>query len=78
MYMSFKSLQGWQLNYFSRKPVLILHNHFGEETFPNMQSKSPLAQPEAISTHPILGSYLGEETQNKTDMIMTLALRVTV
>jgi len=33
---------------------------FSEETFPNTQSKSPLMQLEAISSHPI-ASYLGEE-----------------
>ena len=33
----------------------------GEEIFPNIQSKPPLAQPEAVSSHPITFD-LGEET----------------
>jgi len=36
-------------------------NAFGEEIFPNIQSKPPLMQLEAISSCPIAG-YLGEET----------------
>ena len=39
----------------------MLDNPFGEEIFPNIQSKPPLAQPEAVSSHPI-AFYLGEET----------------
>lgn len=31
----------------------MLDNPFSEETFPNIQSKPPPAQPEAISRHPI-------------------------
>jgi len=34
---------------------------FSKEIFPNIQSKRPLMQLEAISSHPIAG-YLGEET----------------
>jgi len=34
---------------------------FNKEIFPNIQSKPPLTQLEAISSHPI-ASYLGEET----------------
>ena len=36
-------------------------NPFSEEVFPNIQSKPPLAQLEAISSHPIT-CYLTEET----------------
>ena len=40
----------------------MLDNPFSEDFFsPNIQSKSPLAQPEVISSHPIT-CYLGEET----------------
>jgi len=39
----------------------MLHNPFREEIFPNIQSKLPLTQLEAIASHPI-ASYLGEET----------------
>ncbi|KAK4822230.1 LOW QUALITY PROTEIN: hypothetical protein QYF61_011871 [Mycteria americana] len=39
----------------------MLDNPFSEVKFPNIQSKPPLAQLEAISSHPIT-CYLGEET----------------
>ncbi|KAK4831836.1 hypothetical protein QYF61_019594, partial [Mycteria americana] len=39
----------------------MLDNPFSEEKFPNIQSKPPLAQLEATSSHPIT-CYLGEET----------------
>ena len=35
---------------------------FSKESFPNIQSKPPLKQLEAISSHPVT-SYLGEETK---------------
>lgn len=40
-------------------PVLVLYNTFGEENFPDIQSKSPLAQLEAISFCPV-ACYFGE------------------
>ncbi|KAK4817239.1 hypothetical protein QYF61_005261 [Mycteria americana] len=58
---SFKYLQGWQLNHFPGQPVPVLDNPLGEVKFPNIQSKPPLAQLEAISSCPIT-CYLGEET----------------
>ncbi|KAK4832223.1 hypothetical protein QYF61_021070 [Mycteria americana] len=58
---SFKYLQGWRLNHFPGQPVPMLDNPFSEEKFPNIQSKPPLAQREAISSCPIT-CYLGEET----------------
>ncbi|KAK4818295.1 hypothetical protein QYF61_010437 [Mycteria americana] len=58
---SFKYLQGWRLNHFPGQPVPMLDNPFSEVTFPNIQSKPPLAQLEAISSCPIT-CYLGEET----------------
>ncbi|KAK4829773.1 hypothetical protein QYF61_006572 [Mycteria americana] len=58
---SFKYLQGWRLNHFPGQPVPMLDNPFSEEKFPNIQSKPPLAQLEAISSRPIT-CYLGEET----------------
>ncbi|KAK4823973.1 hypothetical protein QYF61_008592 [Mycteria americana] len=42
-------------------PLPMLDNPLGEEKFPNIQSKPPLAQLEAISSCPIT-CYLGEET----------------
>ncbi|KAK4823617.1 hypothetical protein QYF61_004220 [Mycteria americana] len=59
---SFKYLQGWRLNHFPGQPVPMLDNPLGEEKFPNIQSKPPLAQLEAISSCPIT-CYLGEETK---------------
>ncbi|KAK4830880.1 hypothetical protein QYF61_013809 [Mycteria americana] len=53
--------QGWQLNHFPGQPVPMLDNPFSEVKFPNIQSKPPLAQLEAISSRPIT-CYLGEET----------------
>ncbi|KAK4825736.1 hypothetical protein QYF61_002175 [Mycteria americana] len=53
--------QGWRLNHFPGQPVPMLDNPLGEEKFPNIQSKPPLAQLEAISSCPIT-CYLGEET----------------
>ncbi|KAK4807134.1 hypothetical protein QYF61_018475 [Mycteria americana] len=58
---SFKYLQGWRLNHFPGQPVPMLDNPFSEEIFPNIQSKPPLVQLEAISSRPIT-CYLGEET----------------
>ncbi|KAK4817461.1 LOW QUALITY PROTEIN: hypothetical protein QYF61_015616 [Mycteria americana] len=58
---SFKYLQGWGLNHFPGQPVPMLDHPFSEVKFPNIQSKPPLAQLEAISSHPIT-CYLGEET----------------
>ncbi|KAK4825624.1 LOW QUALITY PROTEIN: hypothetical protein QYF61_001304 [Mycteria americana] len=43
------------------RPVPMLDNSFSENFFPNTQSKPPLAQLEAISSHPMACS-LGEET----------------
>ncbi|KAK4833055.1 hypothetical protein QYF61_027717 [Mycteria americana] len=53
--------EGWRLNHFPGKPVPMLDNPLGEIKFPNIQSKPPLAQLEAISSCPIT-CYLGEET----------------
>ncbi|KAK4827874.1 hypothetical protein QYF61_022268 [Mycteria americana] len=58
---SFKYLQGWRLHHFPGQPGPMLDNPFSEEKFPNIQSKPPLVQLEAISSHPII-CYLGEET----------------
>ncbi|KAK4823336.1 hypothetical protein QYF61_001613 [Mycteria americana] len=57
-----KSYQnGWGLYHFPGQPVPMLDNPFSEEIFPNIQSKPPLEQLEAISSRPI-ACYLGEET----------------
>ncbi|KAK4811237.1 hypothetical protein QYF61_022134 [Mycteria americana] len=45
----------------SQRPVPMLDHPFSKEIFPNIQSKPPLTQLEAISSHPIT-HYLGEET----------------
>ncbi|KAK4821205.1 hypothetical protein QYF61_015773 [Mycteria americana] len=54
-------LEGWRLNHLPGQPVPMLDNPFSEEKFPNIQSKPPLVQLEAISSCPIT-CYLGEET----------------
>ncbi|KAK4821603.1 hypothetical protein QYF61_025180 [Mycteria americana] len=54
-------VRGWRLNHFPGQPVPMLDNPFGEVKFPNIQSKPPLVQLEAISSCPIT-CYLGEET----------------
>ncbi|KAK4817196.1 hypothetical protein QYF61_003589 [Mycteria americana] len=58
---AFRYLQGWGLHHFPGQPGPMLDNPFSEEKFPNIQSKPPLAQLEAISSHPITCD-LGEET----------------
>ncbi|KAK4809926.1 LOW QUALITY PROTEIN: hypothetical protein QYF61_023413 [Mycteria americana] len=58
---AFKYLQGWRLHHCPGQPVPVLENPFGEEIFPNIQSKPPLEQLEAISSRPITCD-LGEET----------------
>ncbi|KAK4816773.1 hypothetical protein QYF61_022771 [Mycteria americana] len=58
---SFKYLQGWRLNHFPGQPGPMLDNPFTEVKFPNIQSKPPLQQLEAISSRP-MACYLGEET----------------
>ncbi|KAK4824612.1 hypothetical protein QYF61_016881 [Mycteria americana] len=57
---TFKYLQGWRLNQFPGQPVPMLDNAFSEVKFPNIQSKPPLVQPEAISSRPIT-CYLEEQ-----------------
>ncbi|KAK4832683.1 hypothetical protein QYF61_025144 [Mycteria americana] len=58
---SFKYLQGWRLHHFPGQPVPMLDNPLSEEIFPNIQSKPPLEQLEAICSHPAT-CYLEEET----------------
>ena len=57
IYTSFKYLQGWCLNHFPGQSVPMLDNPFGEEMLPNIQSKSPLTQLEAIAPRPV-ASYI--------------------
>ncbi|KAK4810580.1 hypothetical protein QYF61_007317, partial [Mycteria americana] len=61
IYTAFKYLQGWRLNHFPGQPLPMLDHPFSKEIFPNIQSKPPLAQLEAVSSCPI-ACYLGEET----------------
>jgi len=61
IYMFFKHLQGWGLNYFPEQPIPKPDHSFRKEIFPNIQSKPPLMQVEAIDSCPFT-SYLGEET----------------
>jgi len=59
--MSFKYLQGRQLNHFPGQPVPVPDHSFSKEIIPNIQSRPPPMQLEAIASHPI-SCYLGEET----------------
>jgi len=59
--MFFEHLQGWGLNYLLGQPGPMPDHSFSKEIFPNIQSKPPLTQPEATSSHP-MASYLAEET----------------
>ncbi|KAK4824730.1 hypothetical protein QYF61_018118, partial [Mycteria americana] len=61
IYTPFKYLQGWRLHHFPGQPIPMLDNPFSEVKFPNIQSKPPLVQLEAISSRPIT-CYLGKET----------------
>jgi len=60
IYTFFKHLQGWGHNHIHGQLVPMPDHYFSKEIFPNIQSKPPLTQLEAISSHPI-ASYLGEE-----------------
>ncbi|KAK4828007.1 LOW QUALITY PROTEIN: hypothetical protein QYF61_022784 [Mycteria americana] len=51
----------WLTHQLRQEPVLMLDNAFSEVKFPNIQSKPPLVQLEAISSCPIT-YYLGKET----------------
>jgi len=53
IYKSFKYLQEWCLRHFPGQPVPMLDNPFSQEIFSNIQSNSPLTQPEAASSCPI-------------------------
>ena len=63
-YMVFEHLQGWWLNRLSGQPGPMSDHSFSTEVFPNIQSKPPLMQLEAIASCPI-ASYLGEETNTR-------------
>ena len=60
--MLFEHLQGWGLNRFPGQPVPMSDHSCSKEIFPNIQSKPPLTQPEAIASSPIARD-LGEETK---------------
>ncbi|KAK4819124.1 hypothetical protein QYF61_025591 [Mycteria americana] len=60
-FLLFILLPGWRLNHFPGQPVPMLDNPFSEVKFPNIQSKPPLVQLQAISSRP-MACYLGEET----------------
>ena len=49
------------LNHFPGQPIPTLYNSFSEEIFPNIKSKPPLVQLEAISPCSVV-CYLGQET----------------
>ena len=53
-------LQGRWLNYLPKQPIPAPDHSFREEIFPNIQPEPPLAQLEAIPSHPV-SSYTGKE-----------------
>ena len=59
--MFLEHLQGWWLHHLPGQPVPMPDYSLSKEIFPNIQSKPPLMQLEAIASHPI-ASYLGEDT----------------
>jgi len=59
--MFFEHLQGWGLNHLPGQRIPMPFHSFSEEIFPNIKSKPPLTQLEAIASCPI-AIYLGEET----------------
>ena len=61
--MFFEHLQGWRLHHLPRKPIPMSDHSLSKEIFPNIQSKPPLMQLEAIASRPI-NSYLGEDTNS--------------
>ena len=61
IYTFFEPLQGWGLRHFLGHPIPMPDHSFSKEIFPNIPSKPPLTQIEAIASHAI-SSYLGEET----------------
>ena len=61
IYTFFEHLQGWGLHHIPGQPVPMSDHSFSKQIFPNIQSKPPLMQLEAVVSRPIT-SYLGEET----------------
>ena len=59
IYTFLKHLQGWWLSHFLGQPIPMPDHSFSKEIFPDIQSKCPLTQLEAIAFHPI-ARYLGE------------------
>jgi len=57
----FEPLQGWGLPHRPGQPGPVSDRSFSKEIFPNIQSKPPLMQLEAIASRP-MADYLGEET----------------
>ena len=60
----FELLQGWGLHHCPGQPVPMSDHSFSKEIFPNIQSKPPLMQLEAIASRPV-ASYLGKETNTR-------------
>jgi len=61
IYTFFEPFQGWGLPHCPGQPGPMPDHSFRKEIFPNLQSKPPLMQPEAIAPCP-MASYLGEQT----------------
>jgi len=60
--MIFKHTQRWWLNHLPGEPIPVLNDPSYKEIFPDFQPKTPLAQREAISPHPVI-CHQWEETK---------------
>jgi len=54
MFTFFEPLEGWGLHHVPGQPGPRPDHSFSEEIYPNIQSKPPLTQPEAISSRPVI------------------------
>ena len=61
IYTFLEHLQWWWLPHFPGQPIPMYDHSFHKEIFPNIHSKPPPMQLEAIASCPI-ASYLGEDT----------------
>jgi len=60
IWMFLEYLQGWWLHHLPGQLIPVPDHLYGEESFPNVQLESPLAQLDAIPSSPI-SSYTGKE-----------------
>lgn len=59
---------GWVLRYLSAQPIPILNQSYSEEILPDVHSKPPLVQLEAVSSH-----HITYHLRTETSSILTAA-----